>query len=105
MLRNLVAAGVVAFGAIITLAAVANAGTPEENCADAGGKLYTNANATGHIFQTCCYKDAEGKTGCDNYTDGVYTGTTAFKKQGPGTGPSSPPANNAPIETTARPAA
>ncbi len=103
-LTSLIAAGVIAVGAMTAVTPVANAGTPEENCADVGGKLYTNANATGHIFQTCCYKDAEGKSGCDNYEDGRYTGTTAFKRQGPAPGPSGPPANNAPIEPP-RPAA
>ena len=102
-LRCVIAAGVIALGAMITLAPVANAGTPEANCADAGGKLYTNVQG-GHTFQTCCYKDAEGKTGCDNYQDGVYKDTTAFRPHGPVTGPSSPPANNAPIPTTPRPA-
>ena len=64
---------------------------------DAGGTFYHDVSLNGTRFATCCYKDAEGKYGCDSYINGVYIGTSAEKKGPPVSGPAAPPGNNPPV--------
>jgi hypothetical protein len=71
------------------------------NCKDAGGTYHHDVSMNGTSFTECCYKDAEGKQGCDAYVNGVYIGTSAEKVGPPSTSGSAvpPPAKNAPIGT------
>jgi hypothetical protein len=102
-LGSLVAAGVIAVGALTALAPAAIADAPQSdgqiaaNCKDAGGTFYHDVSLNGTRFATCCYKDAEGKYGCDSYVNGVYIGTSAEKKGPPVSGPAAPPGDNPPV--------
>lgn len=111
-LSSLLAAGAISVAAMIALTPDASADPPQTdsqiqaNCRDAGGTYNPPVvGSSGARYQSCCYKDAEGKYGCDYYQDGVYIGTSARKLGPPVSTPTNPPANNAPIQINPRPAA
>ncbi len=110
--KIVIAAGVIAFGAMTALAPAATADKPQTNgqiqanCKDVGGTYNPPViGSSGASYSSCCYRDAEGKYGCDYYQDGVYIGTSAQKLGPPVSGPAAPPANNAPIQTNPPPGA
>jgi hypothetical protein len=110
--KIVIAAGVIAFGAMTALAPAATADKPQTNgqiqanCKEVSGTYNPPVTgSSGASYSSCCYKDAEGKYGCDYYQDGVYTGTSAQKQGPPVSRPWAPPANNAPIQINQAPGA
>jgi hypothetical protein len=107
-LSSLVAAGVIAVGAMTALAPAADAQTEQQikaGCDEANGTYYsTGVTMNGHTYSVCCYNDYKGKRWCDSYQDGGYTLTQpAIGKKlpplGPGPGstpPIAPPITNPP---------
>jgi hypothetical protein len=79
-LSALAAAGVMAFGALISATApIANAEkinekTIKSECSSAGGS-YTSITKNGSRFSTCTYKDNEGNGFRDYYENGTYYST------------------------------
>ncbi|MGB8505314.1 hypothetical protein, partial [Mycobacterium sp.] len=105
------AAGAIAVGATILSPAAANAdpnNNPnkprtekaiEADCDDAGGTYGSIVDKKGKRTSTCSYLDSDGNGWTDNYTNGVYTGTTGpYKPKPTATTPPSavilPPAAN-----------
>jgi len=108
--KIVIAAGVIAFGAMTVLAPAATADKPQTNgqiqanCRDVGGTYNPPVTgSSGASYSSCCYRDAEGKYGCDYYQDGVYIGTSAQVQGTPVSGP--PPANSVPIQRKPPPGA
>jgi hypothetical protein len=107
-LSSLVAAGVIAVGAMTALAPAAYAQTEQQikaGCDEANGTYNsTGVTMNGHTYSVCCYNDYKGKRWCDSYQDGAYTMTQpAIGKKlpplGPGAGstpPIAPPITNPP---------
>jgi hypothetical protein len=79
-LCSTIAAAVFAVGAMILFASAANA-IPEKTiaseCAAAGG-TYTTTVLDGVRHSDCCYPVGGGKSECDVYKSGKYTGTVAL---------------------------
>lgn len=81
-LRSFVGAGAIALGVAITLnAPAANAeriseGTIKSECRAAGGTYSTSFyKGIGERHSSCTYKDEDGDTWTDVYTNGEYQGT------------------------------
>jgi hypothetical protein len=106
-----VAAGVMAFGAMTALAPAANADKPQTEgqikagCDQANGTYDSWIGTDGNRYSTCCYRDYKGQKYCDAYQNGSYIETTPWAQSPPASGPATPPANNAPIQTKPPPGA
>jgi hypothetical protein len=93
--RGLMAAGVIALGAMSATPPIANAAPQTEaqikqGCKEAGGS-YATSTSNGHRYSACAYNDINGDPYTDTYTDGTYTGTTEEVKGTPTSKPAPPP--------------